>query len=451
MNVAPTTLEYILMPGVFSAVVEFLDDNSLIYLKQQNVSLNCRISKEQESNSYWKSRVLKKLNISVQDITGLNWKVVYCSFKHYKSWNQIVIELFPEDFIMSYLEYQISSISSDLVEIFGTTIYRLMLQFDRVDIYDEVLNLLSEHMDIQVLGSFIYQAVESASSWNILVHLIPEILKELQTYYLLDNINILGGYVARFKENMCIQIIRYSGLSQFVLIDSLLPIFTDPEVYPRILRFILGVGNLNILEYWCIKYPKQLLELSQDLSSNIIAGSPKYPIATYLLSRMSDLEYSKFLTDIPDHTNVSLGIWKAIIRESRTPAEFIHTQVRQFFYNTPNIQSRKLLKFAKVLSLDPSKLLPNIKLYSTDRIGIDLFMYLLTTNRIPKRFRDLFNQLLAAMNECVVLSKNPIQKFSTLETIKLGTYLIDIFDGTPEARSSLRISLRNCSLNVCLK
>ena len=443
MDLAPKTLESILAPGIFSSVVEFLDDTSINYLKQQNAFLNTRISEEQEANSYWKSRVVKKLDISVQCVIGMNWKLVYQNFKSSKSANQIIVEFFPKDIVLAYIEYQILN-KSCVLEVFGVIIYKLILKFDRVDIYDEILKLLTNYIWIYDFWTFIYNALESSNSWNILVHLIPKILEELQECYVLDHAGILVNYTEGFKEDLFTTAVRYADVSRFMLIDAII-LPTDPEFYGRILRLILGVGNFDILEYCCMKYPEEMgLELSKNLSANVIGGFPKYPMATYLLSHMSNIEYSKFLDDIPDYANISLGIWKALIQDFRTPPEFIQTQIKSYFYNTPNIRSGDLLRFAKLLRLDPSRLLPNINLNPKNRIGNGLLIYLLTTNRIPRKFREFFNEILVAMNIPIRLSNRPTQKFSSLETIKLGNYLISIFAGNRESRSYFRVKLLKC-------
>ena len=402
---------------MFSALVEFLDDTSISYLKRQSTGLYIRISAEQEFNSYWKSRLAKTFPISVADVTGLNWKVIYKKYKMDNRLDQLIIQMFPADFVAMYIEniVNVGKQSSTLANI--VRIYKTIFEFDRLDVLIRVRDI--QDIELRFLGNFqifLNYLVQCQNTWNILVYLIPDILKYRD----------LSKNVHRVVLNCLTSAAKCSNIENFILVDTLIRP-ANFRYFRSVLKTIISVGNYDLLKYSLIKYPDQTkLDLLKNLNKYIVHADVVQPMSLFIITQMSKLEYLRFLEYMVQYFRISDDLWIAVILDLRTPKEFIRTRIKPRLYEQLWIYNSILLKYTSIMNLNSSRFLNTSRFGGDRRIPIDVLVYLLTSKRVPESLREYLNELIKICNVPVHLDNKPQKRFSTDEAMKLINYLLDV-------------------------
>ena len=73
-------LESVILPGLFSKIVGFLDLETVTQLREQSRTLSTLIDAELENESYWKPEVAKLVGLDLSSF-NLNWQKIYKKIK----------------------------------------------------------------------------------------------------------------------------------------------------------------------------------------------------------------------------------------------------------------------------------------------------------------------------------------------------------------------------------
>ena len=115
-----------------------------------------------------------------------------------------------------------------------------VIAHDRIDIFHEFIQLLSGHINVDVL--IISYALRSDNSWRIYIYIY------IKTKYSRSTLSILQliGYA-----------LKSSNFAHFILIERL---FNTSGFRHLVLERILNAGSVEILAYYSLKYPKDAQE-----------------------------------------------------------------------------------------------------------------------------------------------------------------------------------------------
>lgn len=410
-----------LSPGIFNILIDFLDDETLNHLRQENTFLDVRITAEQRRNGYWKHRVGRRLDISLARGPRTDWKAIYHTLVDSVDPLVVVINMFPTNLAITYLEDILADAPTrHKLQKLISKIYKHILQADIVNIYQRFRQLLIDYNFIYKPRDHILQVLTSESSPKILAYIIPDILAERDKCLSTKQLNI-------FVRDLLTVTIRVQNLTGFIMLDmSITP--QKFMYYPETIHKLMLIDPV-FLEYYAIRHPVQVnYELTTNLYDNLKGCNLGYSMAKFLISEMSAAEYSDFMQElrIYDFKKLSTGVYTVIATDPRTPLSIIKTQVKPYIYNNVLIYSTFLPQLAKTLNLSPGKLLRGAKFINKQPIHLELLTYLLTARRFPIEFQQPINELLSICNIPVTISDIPGKELSSIEAEILKSYLVNL-------------------------
>ena len=455
-------MDRILLPGLIGEITSLLDDESISNLKLQSNLFNQLLSQE-ESLGYWKYRSLEEASIPLPDLpedTNLDWKEFY---KILKSTNveRAIVATYPTTQLLSWLISRVNEILGDENDdsfilrslppgirkdpIYTTSAYLLLdyiLDYDRIDVFRDFIQLVDE-----VIGEvyLIYLALGSNGGWRILVDLIPKMTK-----YVSIQENKYGA-ILKLLEHAS----KSSDLAHFILVERL---FDTSAFTTEVVELLLESDNLELLAYYYFKHSALVKKYLKKLSSAValMKQKPNYSILSFLVSYLSDKEFSRFTSLVRIQvSNLDSG-WRfnsidAILNDPRVTKEFVIQSLsyKEYQKSGPRLSIEAAANLVRLLKVDVNKLgkLPATETESTNLYYV-LFEYLLTTKKMAWKYRRYFNEMLKIRGSDLVLRVEKKKEFSPAEVLKLGNFLISVTDYKDEVRAYYQAKIQDTSLDL---
>ena len=178
----------VLPADIFRSLANYLPEEAMERLAITAKDLKRKIKKTRQRNEYWKSRVLEEIDW-IPENADINWKEFYIELTKRHGEAFAVGRFFSETDIISWYEYRFETDKAGdvvfRVRMDANDIIKGIIQSDRIDVYDNMLEYLDNPKDNQIPLSgkkvvidkekLLHWILESDDGWNLLVLELPKL------------------------------------------------------------------------------------------------------------------------------------------------------------------------------------------------------------------------------------------------------------------------------------